>query len=38
MPQRGKRRVKISVRAEWRPVFTFSTKGELADQANSSGR
>ena len=28
MPQRGKSLVKISVRAEWRPVFTLSTNGD----------
>jgi hypothetical protein len=37
-PQRGKKRVKICVRAEWRPVFTFSTNGELVESASSSGR
>ena len=37
-PQRGNIRVKICVRAEWRPVTTSSTKGELADSASSSGR
>ena len=31
-------RVKICVRAEWSPVLTFSTKGELQDSASSSGR
>jgi hypothetical protein len=31
-------RVKISVRAECRPVSTSSTNGELADSASSSGR
>jgi hypothetical protein len=31
-------RVKISVRAEWRPLTTSSTNGELADSASSSGR
>ena len=38
MPQRGNMRVKIWVRAECRPVFTFSTNGELALSASSSGR
>ena len=38
MPQRGNMRVKICVRAEWRPVFTSSTNGELAESASSSGR
>jgi hypothetical protein len=30
--------VKISVRAEWRPESTSSTKGDDADSARSSGR
>jgi hypothetical protein len=38
MPQRGKKRVKICVRAECRPVTTPSAKGELAESASSSGR
>ena len=37
-PQRGNMRVKICVRAECRPLFTFSTNGELAESASSSGR
>ena len=37
-PQRGKKRVKICVLAECSPVTTFSTNGELADSASSSGR
>ena len=37
-PQRGNIRVKISVRAECRYVYTPSTKGELAEKASSSGR
>ena len=38
MPQRGNIRVKIWVRAEWRPLKTPSTNGELAESASSSGR
>ena len=38
MPQRGNMRVKTSVRAECRPELTFSTNGELAESASSSGR
>jgi hypothetical protein len=30
--------VKICVRAEWSPEFTFSTNGELHESARSSGR
>src|SRR4029450_3450921 len=37
-PHRGNILVKISVRAEWRPLFTASTNGELAETASSSGR
>ena len=36
-PQRGKKRVKICVRAECRPVSTPSANGELAESASSSG-
>ena len=38
IPQRGNMRVKICVRAEWRPLTTPSTNGELAESASSSGR
>jgi hypothetical protein len=31
-------RVKISVRAEWSPLFTPSTSGELTDSASRCGR
>ena len=37
-PQRGNMRVKISVRAEWSPLFTPSTIGELTDRASRCGR
>ena len=37
-PQRGKKRVKICVRAECRPVFTPSTNGELAESAEQLGK
>src|SRR3970040_307456 len=37
-PQRGKKRVKICVRAECNPELTLSTKGELHESASSSGR
>ena len=36
-PQRGNMRVKICVRAECRPLLTFSTNGELAESASRSG-
>src|SRR6187401_2511824 len=36
-PQRGKKRVKICVRAECRPLFTPSTNGELAKEVTHPG-